>query len=468
MIKKIIYSAFTGALLMTSCTKDFEDTNNNPNNPEDAPMANVLAYATKTLADRFGRDEFSFPASYVGHVAKGNYIEEVTYHKLPPAGYWDYHMTNIASNINKVLVKAEETETNNIRGAALVIDAYSTQMLVDAYGPIPYFERGQGIDNITPKYDSEQIIYTDLFAKLKLAASLLKDEDVAGKIKLEEADVMFGGNISKWEKFANSLRLRLAIRVSKIDKTLAETHIKEILDNPTEYPVFESNADNAQVYYDGGDWIQPWTLNSSVEKIAEPIVDTLKKFNDPRLAVYAETNGSGEYLGIPVGLENDDYSDVGIIFSDTDAGYSYLMNYAEVEFIKAEAYKLGLATGDAQTAYENAITASLGEYNLDASAYLTEPGVAWNDDVNQIYIQKWIALFHQSWEAWAEMRRTDVPALDPAEGAAFSGHNRPPFRFAYPENEKSLNTANVDAAGVNEVDVYWGDKIWWDTRTGVN
>ncbi len=103
---------------------------------------------------------------------------------------------------------------------------------------------------------------------------------------------------------------------------------------------------------------------------------------------------------------------------------------------------------------------------MDIAAYLSGPKVAWADDVNQVYVQKWLSLFHQSWEAWAEVRRTDVPAMDPAANMDYSGHNRPPFRFPYPESEVTSNGANIPG-DVVEDDLYWGTRVWWDVRTGV-
>ena len=127
-----------------------------------------------------------------------------------------------------------------------------------------------------------------------------------------------------------------------------------------------------------------------------------------------------------------------------------------------------MVTGDADAAYQKAIEANMAYYNIDATEianYLIQPTVAWNNDLNQIYIQKWISLFRQSWEAWAEMRRTDVPNLGIAVNSVFPDHNRSPVRFEYPEYERLLNSSNIP--NVNITDHYWGNQIWWDTRTGI-
>jgi len=199
----------------------------------------------------------------------------------------------------------------------------------------------------------------------------------------------------------------------------------------------------------------------------------LLNYNDPRLPYYADTMSTGDYIGLEVGEKypsKSSISNVGSLFVGNPAGGVYFMKYAEIEFIKAEAAARGFVTTDAKTAYDAGITASCTEYGIDQSlidAYLLDPSVVWADDVNQIYVQKWISLFRQGWEAWAEMRRTDVPALPPAVGSNLTGHNRTPFRFPYPTSEQNLNSENIPA-DVNEVDNYWGYQVWWDTRSGVN
>jgi hypothetical protein len=154
-----------------------------------------------------------------------------------------------------------------------------------------------------------------------------------------------------------------------------------------------------------------------------------------------------------------------------------LLRYAEVCFIIAEAYQRGLAAGTAQTAYENGVKASLTENGIsDASAYLAGPSVAWavNDpsgNLQKIYLQKWIALFKEGSEAWAESRRTDVPLMTDIPYDYKATHNRPPFRYPYPENESLLNADNIKPhmTGIDAASqLFWGQQMWWDTRKGVH
>ncbi|MEA1898205.1 MAG: SusD/RagB family nutrient-binding outer membrane lipoprotein, partial [Bacteroidota bacterium] len=241
-------------------------------------------------------------------------------------------------------------------------------------------------------------------------------------------------------------------------------------------PVFTSNDDNAALAFPGGeDWLEPWTAHHSSigdDYMAKPLVDTMLFFSDPRLAFYADTISDGTYKGLVVGVRPvGEYSAINDLFVNNPAGSVYFMKYSELEFIRAEAAERGLAgvPGDAAVAYNAAISASCEEYGIgltEITNFIGGADVAYAGDINQIYVQKWISLFRQSWEAWAEMRRTDVPVLPLAAGATVEGHNRVPFRFSYPGSEKKLNSNNIPEY-VNEVDNYWGYQIWWDTRTGV-
>ncbi|MEE4215877.1 MAG: SusD/RagB family nutrient-binding outer membrane lipoprotein, partial [Bacteroidales bacterium] len=145
----------------------------------------------------------------------------------------------------------------------------------------------------------------------------------------------------------------------------------------------------------------------------------------------------------------------------------------EVYFNWAEIYERGLASGDAKAAYEMGIKMSMEENGIsegDVNAFLAEPGVAWDgssmSNLEKIRTQKWIALFKQSVEAWSETRRTDIPLMTGvSEDYAQLGHTRPPFRMAYADEEKSLNT-NFPFNVVEE-DIFYGTQVWWDTRTGI-
>ena len=211
------------------------------------------------------------------------------------------------------------------------------------------------------------------------------------------------------------------------------------------------------------------------------LVNALQNTSDPRLPVYARLNNNGSYNGYKFGptqlsdtLNNgNNVSGIGERFANDPAGFSPFMNSAEVSFIKAEAYERGLITGDAKAAYENGITLSCEENGIDTAdiaTLLAQPEVAWDggtsSNLEKIRMQKWISLFKQSEEAWSEARRTDVPLMTDISRDYAAMHNRPPFRLAYADEEKSLNT-NFPFE-IKETDIFWGTQVWWDTRTGVH
>jgi hypothetical protein len=471
-MKKNIY-LIIGLLItgLISCTSDFDEINVNPNQPITAPATNVLGYSIQSIAQRFGSTEIFYPGAFVGYTAKGTYNLVNRYAEVAPSSHWTNLFSYAIQNLNYVIESSPNANQRNIKAAAMVMKAYAFQLLVDTYGPIPYTEYGKMREGIVyPKYDNEKVVYTDLLTSLKEANSMF-NATTGGKIGV--GDLIYSGDVAKWKKFCNSLRLRLAIRISKVEPALAASNISEILNDATTYPVFSSNTDNATLKFPGADWMEPWaSAYKGVPdvKIGKPIVDKLLSLNDPRLPFYAKANNSGNYVGLEIGA--DATSTISLVsdrFMQTETGTVFFQKYAEVEFIRAEAAKLGIITSSAQTAYENGVKASLAEYSVPEAtitAYLGTSGVSWTNDINQIYEQKWIALFRQCWEAWAEQRRTDYPALGLAVNSSVSGHNRTPFRFSYPIEERNLNGDNVPAS-VTEKDMFWGYQIWWDKRTNV-
>jgi hypothetical protein len=458
-------------LSLIACTDNFEKINTNPNYPDNAPLINVFCYVTEEISSLFGEQEMKYPAAFAGYLSKGTYIDVTNYLMSPKETTWSTIYTDILTNANYVISGAKDEGNKNLEAAAMILKAYALQMAVDIYGKVPYFEAGKATTGVIhPHYNEEKEIYYDLLNSLKTANDLF---DVSNGGTIGEGDLLFGGEVGKWKKFGNSLRLRMAIRISYSDEAKSKEVIAEILNDPAGNPILESNDDNAFVSYSGGDWVEPWTTenNYTVDGfIAKPIIDTLLRYSDPRIAFYAEPLENGQYRGLEVGSDADTaYSRVNDRFVNNPTGKIWLMKYSETMFIVTEAIMRGFVTGDAAEAYQKAVTASLKEYEItDAavSAYLSNPNVAWKNELKQLYVQKWIALFRQSWEAWAEMRRTDVPTLPPASHSAYSGHTRTPFRFPYPDSEKKLNSVNIPAQ-VTEDDYFWGYQVWWDTRKEV-
>ena len=479
------YLLITLLLIFTgqACTSDFEEINTNPNNPVEAPVTNVLGYVLQDFAvNYFGPlGDMSEPSTYSGQIGKLQYIDDARYM---------FTSTNINTlwtvvyrdlkNAQAIIDLADKTGSTNMKAVGLTMQAYILQIATDRWRDIPFTEAFKGDAGfITPKYDTQETIYPAIITQLKTAADLFA---TGGTDVLGDGDLLYGGNVKKWQKFCNSLRLRVAIRVSNVSPATAQPIIEEIASSATTYPVLSSNDDNAFFKWAGSSpYIEPWNSNFMTRDDHGPsntLINKLKELGDPRLSVYAKPAPSdGEYRGVEVGPPTSPiislYSRVGVKFREDPTGFSPFMRYSEVLFIMAEAAEKGWNVGGstAETLYKAAVTASLNENGItDAtvfSTYLAGSGVKWDNTTNKLYTQKWLSLYKNGQEAWAETRRTDVPLLPAATGSPYTGHTRPPFRYPYPPTETTLNSGNSAAFIADIKDNFWGKKMWWDTRTGV-
>jgi len=485
-MKKInkIFAFILGLFMVSvSCTDDFETINTNPNNPVEAPsiniIANVIRYHTQQFYNAWG--DMNEPSSYANHLGKIQYIDEAAYRFREGVvnNLWFYTYVNI-NDLDLVIARESKDKGNpNYKAMAMTLRAYIYQIATDRWKDIPYTEAAKGHEGLTnPVYDTQESIYMALLAQLKEANSLYSTSPA---FSIGSNDVLFGGSVDKWKKFTNSLRLRAAIRISGVAANTAKTHIEEILGNSATYPVITSNADNASLKWQtSSPYRDPWQTdkdNRDDHGVCKTLIDFLKDYNDPRLPVYAKpATSDGQYRGVISGAIDGTFvlaeiSRIGAIFRDVPDGFSPILRASEVHFIIAEAAVKGWNTGGitAKQAYEAGIAASFGEYALTGlDNYIAQASVAWNGDIKRIYMQKWLSLFKNGNEAWAETRRTDTPLLQHAPGSSFGGqHNRPPFRYPYPVDEVNLNSANLTPKMAGIVNHMWGQKMWWDTRTGV-
>ena len=479
------------------CTKDWVELNTDPNNPVDAPVTNVFGHAIRVAGGAFyddwqGMNNF---CSYAGQITKIQYTDESHYQyrdNVVYAAWSNYFQTQL--DLAKIRQKAQENGFNQTEGAILTWSVFLWQMAVDQWGDIPYSEALMAESgDMNPKYDAAVDIYTDLLNKIEEANTLLAQPNAADD--LGGGDFIYGGDFEKWRKFANSIHLRLATRISNANENAAKKEIEKILQNPTLYPIFESRNDEAKLKWQGTNpYQEPYYYNKYVSNrddhaMAKTMIDTLLSFNDPRIAAFAKPNGDGIYVGQVEGAQsgNMNSSRIGAMYRDDPYGYTYFMRYAEVQFIIAEAANKAWNTGGitTETAYENGISASFLETFMNPmsplygsnmadslSAYLANPKVALGtgmlENQTKIYVQKWLSMFKEGQEIWALQRRTDFPPMPAAPASTYPGHNRGPFRYPYPQTEFNLNGSNIEPAAEGIVDHFWGKQIFWDTRTGVH
>ena len=485
MKKNIIKFSFLflfAAFLLSGCTDKFEEINTDPDRAKDAPATNVLAfvlrYWTAPMHDPW--NDMNEPSSYGGYIAKIQYIDEARYAFRPGVVENKWYYTYITlNNVNEIIVKAEAEENTNMLAVAKTMRAYIFQTATDTWRDIPYTDALKIKEGtLLPKYDKQEDIYPALLAELKSAADLLQN----GNGDLGDGDILFNGDTKKWQKFTNSLRLRLAMRISEVNKPLASSTVSEVLGNPAKYPIMASNDDNAFFWWPGASpYEEPWYADYKGRDdhgVSDVLVNVLLEFEDPRIDVYAiPAKSDGKYRGFIIGAAAQpslaSISRIGKRFRMESAGFSPYMRCSEVMFHIAEAAKKGMNTGSytAESAYNEGVKASMLENEIEQdviTAYLAGKG-KFDGTLEQIYLQEWIAMFKQGMEGWSLYRRTGIPKTHYiAPGTTYTGHNSPPFRYPYPQSELTLNGANSKPFQDEVIDDFWGKKMWWDTRTGVN
>lgn len=465
-------------LILGACTKNFEEYNTDPNQPTSVPLTNHFGAVIVNFNSAYmtpGSD-VSLNANYVGsRLALGNQSY------LSTGAEWGAYYSGL-KNINLIIETCEAEGNNNMLAAALTYRAQMTQVATDRWRDMPYSEASKAAEGIiAAKYDTQDKIYTAIIADLKKAADLYK---AGGTDKLGSGDVLNGGTVAKWRKYCNSLRLRVAVRISGIDQATSTAIINEVLNNPTDYPVLASNADNVEFVWPGTSpneepfWY--WWYCCHHEGAGKILMDIINPLNDPRRAIWfvpATTDGKfrgSERVGFYSTNVRNDISDFNESFVNGTKGSDGYFRFSEVSFLKAEiALKAG-QTAQAKDAYEIGVRAALKRWNVsdaDVTTYMAQDGVMWkgnasSDRIN-ILTQKYLGNFLMEQEAWADARRTDVPLLPVAANSAYPGHNRAPFRVPYPVSESALNSVHYNEFAPNVKDYFWGQKMWWDTRTGV-
>lgn len=469
-IIKFISIIFLG-IFIQSCDEDFEEINSNPNSltSEVSPDL-LLPTAIRTSADAYFSPTFGLEVGnlVIQHWARVVSLEVDWYrYESTFDAIWSNFYLNALPDLQEIYRLGEDLNNPNYQAIALIYKTWCVSVLTDVHGDIPYSEAVQGLNkNIdTPVFDPQDKVYEGMLADLETANNLIitNAKPVAG-------DILLNGNMLRWKKFGNSLRLRLLMRIS--NKVNVAQQIANIVNNPTQYPILESNSDNIQLNYLTDNISNfPFTkLDASRQnqfRVSETLVNKLKEWNDPRLPVYAdlpEDTSIKEYVGVRNGAGGvpAQFSKPGKIFRQNNTP-GLLITYAELQFILAEAAQRGLLSGDAKTFYNNGIKASLEQYGLGdkVNDYLNQPLVAFNTgkELQQIAEQKWAALYSMGVEAWCEWRRTGYPVLQPAVNNV--NNDRIPVRMIYPITEQAANAKNyLDAVarqGENDINT----KVWW-------
>jgi hypothetical protein len=489
-------------LATTSCKKiDFgEEYNTNPA-PNITSFANTSQLLTNSILPLGGGNTItsSEPGYYIQWLMQSQYPENSNYSTSNGdwGGYYSGALMDLQTIINyntgspatDARVTANGSAANQI-AIARILKAYYFSIVTDRWGDVPYSTALKL--NFNPTYDKQADIYTDLFKELK-AASAQFDGGAAVK-----GDILFNGDAARWKVFANTLRMVLALRLSKVNPALGKTEFAAAYGEATGF-VNSNDKNISYTYLNNTNFRSPW--NASFESrddwgLSSTFVNWLSTNNDKRLAVYGQPNLQGQYKGVPNGFNRDqlitwsatnDYSRMGtkiIGYTLNGGGRGALISYApspgyiftaaQMWLSVAEANILGWVgtKADAQTSYTNAIKASWDQWGItytpaELTSYMagnnvTIAAAADADALKAIAIQKWVALYPNGIEGWSEWRRTNYPVLTPS-AAALNVSKKIPVRYGYPINEPTLNGANYNSqvGGMAGGDTH-DTPVWWD------
>ncbi|MCE7996072.1 MAG: SusD/RagB family nutrient-binding outer membrane lipoprotein [Roseivirga sp.] len=468
------------ALLMLACTDDFDDINTNNNEPESVTSDLLLSTVISNNMDRYISDGWSRGNIVAQLTAKINFTDFDRYNWGSEGGTWNSLYGNL-TEVELILesARAEGTKNTSYEGIALILRAWMYSQLTDNWGAVPFSEaiKGQTEGNFQPAYDSQESIYTSIQSDLSTANSLL-----AQGMPIFGGDLLYDGDLLKWRKLANSLRLRYLMRVS--NRMDISGQFTSIVNNE---PILEGNADNAVLTYPAVSVATSFPIGRGriggfdEHRLSETSEAVLKQYNDNRLNTWFQVTDNPNddptlFVGMPNGLSENNAStfnggasnvsrlNQSLFFDSPNAVRACMMQFAEVQFLIAEAAQRGLITANAKNHYEAGVIASFEYWNTeqDMPTYLTQPGVVYDNQLETIMRQKWLASFMTGMEAWYDLRRTGLPTnITPGQDNV--NGDAVPVRFLYPDQEQSLNAENYqkavsDMGGADDINI----KGWWE------
>lgn len=518
MMSKFFYSLL---IIVTSaaCTSNYDDYNRDPGQPtgpEIEPYIRVLAfqqmidnvYSSQENSYQMNENLIGDPYGRYLSIANSGFTSSFSIFNAS-ASWINYPFEDVLTKFNGAWIKIRTIipeDVVSLRGWSDILRVAAMYRVADLYGPIPYSKVGSG--NINAPYDSVEDLYKNMIADLDKAIVDLTDyitKNPKDYIVLSQADGVYGGDLKKWVVFANSLKLRLAMRTVYADPTYAQMKAEEatnhslglITDN-SQMPAYIFSSGNNPVYKMSVEW------GDSMP--AADIITYMVGYDDPRLSKYfkpATLEGAeGEYIGVRTGVTLDaktvmgKYS--GVTFTASDP--SIWMTAAEVSFLRAEGaarnWNMG---GTAQYFYEQGVKLSFDQWkatgvdqylsddtktqanyinpvhasqSINAMSSITikwNEGASFEEKLERIITQKWIAMYPLGSEAWSEQRRTGYPKFFPvmlngSDDASLTTHLA--SRIPFPPSENDRNKVNLDAAikmlgtgGDN-----YGTRLWWDAK----
>ena len=513
-------AAIFSMLILTGCDSD-ELTELNVNKNAVTEMDPSYLFTRATLAIN-GEYEMTrvlsiYSAPIIQHIAStASYFsgDKYYYSSQYSGAFMETQYSNVIRFYSNVIAATADTDRVNLNGVSHILRAFDLHRMTDIYGDIPYTQAGYGLQNTEnwfPAYQSQQEVYSAIVADVKAG----RDKLSASADALGLQDVIYGGDVSKWKKFANTLLMRVALRMSNVDAATAQSVFVEAYNSGG----FSSNDDNGTIKHLSGpqgsnrnglnDGLWNTYKYSKDCKISATFIDWMKANNDPRLMIVSGGIGDPEdpstwntnpadQIGMPNGFtaatmvqdvspltaaqkttytaqSNKMFSMLNLKYLDWEDPY-YLISYAESELMVAEAILKGWISGDASAKFTSGVTAAINAWTAfdasfatsasDISAYIAGRGFDSASDADKLRLvgeEYWAATWLNDIESWSNWRRTGFPALTPtSDPNRYQGINIIPRRLKYWENEISSNPSNYAAAisrmGADEFDT----RVWWD------
>lgn len=492
-MKKVILLLMM-ALFIGACDEGFDELNVNPTKPAAIAAANKLTAVQKFISG--GRYE-NWRAGLI-------YQSTMMQHIATTAGYWDgdkytwnrgyasslmdAHYGSTIKTIEDLRFQLDNEEApEEMKAIVRIMRVFIFSRLTDLHGDVPYSEAGQAVLEgiFLPKYDQQSEIYADMLKELEESAAALG----TGTSGFGAADVIYGGDQAKWKKLANSLMLRLGLRLIKVDPAASQAWATKAIAGG----VMTSNEDIFYLQHDNNNrnGISEVFDADGNPRVSKTFIDFLQDGNDPRLPILAARRSDGstaaaDLIGFPNGLntvmltemtgeENtDNYAEPNRAILAAFEAPMIFQTYAEVSLMLAEANVRWGIGGDAATNYNNGVTAAMQQLSLysadaaiadgDIATYLANNPYDAGNAIEQIATQYWAATFLNEYETFANWRRTGFPVLVPVNFPGNETGGTIPRRLTYTENEASVNAENYEAAIANQGPDILTTRVWWDVE----
>ena len=511
--KQIATLMLGGSLMLgsVSCTDSFEDFNTNPKAPTPEQMEGDFA-STATLISTMipvmvqgQENNYQMIDQMIGceygrmTSARNEWGSDAYFATFNPSQGW----AGTPFNTCMPQMYTPFFKIRDISGGegltyhwANLIRIFGSLRVSDCYGPIPFSKIGAGTD-YQVAYDDMPELFDAMFAELDEAIAGLKEGGNASSFA--DVDYIYGGDMTKWVKFANTLKLRLAMRLVNANPALAQQKAEEAANDS--WGLISSPADAAwSTFIPGGNAFHKTNISWNEGAVSADILSYMNGYSDPRMPFYATANSEGNYIGLRSGIwhrsADTGYNNTFAKPAVTAADKLLCISASESWFARAEGALRGWNMGGtAQELYEKGIEVSMAERGATLGNYLTseatpadyaDPTDSSNDiaavstvtpkwiegdfetNLEQIMVQKWIGNYPNGWETWADVRRTGYPQFFPAvENRSTAGVStqRGMRRLPFPDSEFNTNEANVKAAqqmlggpDTGATDLWWAKK----------